>query len=163
MTNNPDKLIREYVGAVMSNDTVRVARAGQELARYVLEVTPTTFAHADTLSPKGDSVTKVAAWDDGDSSFEGWFADYDMKHKGTKQQMREAYAAGMGDTQPDRDALLQALRDTQVAAGVSQCPWCGVWGVSYAESERPADYCHHEYRLKPWQMFAPSNSLKGTP
>lgn len=34
----------------------------------------------------------------GDSMFEHWFSEYDMAHKGTKQQMRDAYAAGMGDT-----------------------------------------------------------------
>jgi hypothetical protein len=36
-------------------------------------------------------------WHVGDSKFESWFSEYDMKHKGTKQQMRDAYAAGMGE------------------------------------------------------------------
>jgi hypothetical protein len=34
----------------------------------------------------------------GDSRFESWFSeDFDPKSKGTKQQMREAYEAGMND------------------------------------------------------------------
>ena len=34
----------------------------------------------------------------GDSRFEGWYGqDFDPKNKGTKQQMREAYEAGMND------------------------------------------------------------------
>lgn len=34
----------------------------------------------------------------GDSKFESWFSEYDSKNKGTKQQMRDAYAAGMSGT-----------------------------------------------------------------
>ena len=35
----------------------------------------------------------------GDSRFEGWYGnEFDAKHKGTKQQMREAYEAGMKNT-----------------------------------------------------------------
>jgi hypothetical protein len=48
----------------------------------------------------------------GDSRFESWFSEYDMKHKGTKQQMRDAYAAGMGDTAAvpaDRDVFVVNL------------------------------------------------------
>ena len=33
----------------------------------------------------------------GDSLFESWFSEYNPAHRGTKQQMRDAYAAGMGD------------------------------------------------------------------
>ena len=33
----------------------------------------------------------------GDSRFEGWFSEYDSTNKGTKQQMRDSYAAGMSD------------------------------------------------------------------
>lgn len=33
----------------------------------------------------------------GESSFEGWFSDYNPAGKGDKQRMRDAYAAGMGD------------------------------------------------------------------
>ena len=55
------------------------------------------------------------------------------------------------------DKALVALRETQEACGVSQCPWCGVWGQSYAESERPADYCHHDRRLTPWRALWPSD------
>ena len=54
----------------------------------------------------------------------------------------------------DREALFQALRETQEACDVSQCPWCGHWGQGYAENEKPADYCHHDQRLKTWRMFA---------
>lgn len=36
----------------------------------------------------------------GDSRFESWFAEYNSSVNGTKQQMRDAYAAGMGDTMP---------------------------------------------------------------
>ncbi len=35
----------------------------------------------------------------GDSKFEGWFAQYSPAGKGTKQQMREAYEAGMNESQ----------------------------------------------------------------
>lgn len=54
---------------------------------------------------------------------------------------------------------LKALRETQEVCNVSQCPWCGVWGVEYAESERPSAYCHHDYQLKPWRMFWPTDQL----
>jgi hypothetical protein len=33
----------------------------------------------------------------GESRFESWFSEYESKQKGAKQQMRDAYAAGMGD------------------------------------------------------------------
>lgn len=51
---------------------------------------------------------------------------------------------------------IQALRETQNACDVSQCPWCGRWGASYAESGQPVDYCHHEYSLTPWQSLWPN-------
>jgi hypothetical protein len=51
--------------------------------------------------------------------------------------------------------LLQALKETQGALDVSQCPWCGGWGPEYRDSDQPLTYCHHEYTLRPWQMFAP--------
>ena len=51
-------------------------------------------------------------------------------------------------------ALLTALKETQSACDVSQCPWCGFWGPEYRDSAQPAAYCHHEFTLKPWQMFA---------
>ena len=33
----------------------------------------------------------------GDSNFESWFSEYSPAGRGTKQQMRDSYAAGMGD------------------------------------------------------------------
>ena len=33
----------------------------------------------------------------GDSRFESWLSEYDATDRGTKQQMRDAYAAGMSD------------------------------------------------------------------
>lgn len=26
----------------------------------------------------------------------------------------------------------------------SRCPWCGREGLGFDESEKPADYCHHD-------------------
>lgn len=50
--------------------------------------------------------------------------------------------------------LLQALKETQNACDVSQCPWCGCWGPEYRDSDQPVVCCHHEYTLIPWQAFA---------
>ena len=44
--------------------------------------------------PYSDSTAELSV---GDSLFEGWFSEYSPANKGTKQQMRDAYAAGMGD------------------------------------------------------------------
>ena len=44
--------------------------------------------------PYSDSTAELSV---GDSSFESWFSEYSPANKGTKQQMRDAYAAGMGD------------------------------------------------------------------
>lgn len=50
-------------------------------------------------------------------------------------------------------ALAKALRETQTACDVSQCPYCCGWGPGYSESDRPAAYCHHEFSLMPWQAL----------
>lgn len=75
------------------------------------------------------------------------------------EQTKAALAvADQAPTEGDgREALFQALRDTQEACDVSQCPWCGCWGQSYAENDKPSDYCHHDQQLEPWRMFANSD------
>ena len=47
----------------------------------------------------------------GDSLFESWFSEYNPAHRGTKQQMRDAYAAGMGD--PKAQPSLTPQADSQ--------------------------------------------------
>ena len=49
----------------------------------------------------------------GDSLFESWFSEYNPAHRGTKQQMRDAYAAGMGDPKAQPSPTPQA--DSQPA------------------------------------------------
>ena len=49
----------------------------------------------------------------GDSLFESWFSEYNPALRGTKQLMRDAYAAGMGDPKaqpsptPQADSVLE--------------------------------------------------------
>ena len=54
----------------------------------------------------------------GDSQFESWFSTYDMANKGTKQQMRDAYAEGMSDWTDSPQPLKAArpLSDEQIDA-----------------------------------------------
>ena len=47
-----------------------------------------------TAPPKAQPMSDV-----GDSAFETWFSEYGMANKGTKQQMRDAYAAGITDAE----------------------------------------------------------------
>ena len=72
LTFDTDKVPEIYKGG----DVVALCAAGAQ-AKQVLE-------NLDELSV-------------GDSLFESWFSEYRPAHKGTKQQMRDAYAAGMGD------------------------------------------------------------------
>lgn len=53
--------------------------------------------------------------------------------------------------------VLHALRETQQACNVTQCPWCGHWGQDYAECDQPVGCCHHEYHLMPWQALQNNN------
>lgn len=55
------------------------------------------------------------------------------------------------------DVALQALRDTQEACEVSECPWCGRYGPNYSDNQRPPADCHHEFNLMPWQALWPHN------
>ncbi len=77
-----------------------------------------------------------------------------------------ALAASGKEHHVSHAVMLAALRATQEACEVSQCPWCGVWGASYAESSPPADCCHHEYHLPHWGSFAEavaSSQMPGAP
>lgn len=55
----------------------------------------------------------------GDSLFESWFSEYNPAHRGTKQQMRDAYAAGMGDPKAQPSPTPQASHG-QAPAGANE-------------------------------------------
>lgn len=74
-----------------------------------------------------------------------------------REQAQAREAAGAGPAQVSDE--LRALRETQEALNVTQCPWCGAWGADYDESARPSAYCHHEYALRPWRQFWPLDSI----
>lgn len=59
--------------------------------------------------------------------------------------VKMSYESGPYDEAAAGADVLQALKETQQACDVTQCPWCGHWGPEYEESARPADYCHHEH------------------
>ena len=70
----------------------------------------------------------------GDSRFEGWYGqDFDPKNKGTKQQMREAYEAGMNDpiAPAQQDAVdaftLDQLADACVEAEIPDSKYESLW------------------------------------
>lgn len=75
-----------YVGARedLSIWKRRALEAEATVRNFVREANSPTFM--------GDPAAHV-----GDSLFESWFSEYNPAHRGTKQQMRDAYAAGMGD------------------------------------------------------------------
>lgn len=57
----------------------------------------------------------------GDSKFESWFSEYSPTHKGTKQQMRDAYAAGMGDP----GSVLSTVKPAARLMYRKKDGWCG--------------------------------------
>lgn len=92
-------LLKEAISRI--NDMLQGddGKAFKEAQRFVDKVAP-------ILVP--ESLQKLHV---GDSSFEGWFSEYQMAHKGTKQIMRDAYAAGM------EDPLVAAVLVTQSKGG----------------------------------------------
>jgi len=70
-------------------------------------------AHLDGRSQAAQQPAPSAAVHVGDSLFESWFSEYNPAHRGTKQQMRDAYAAGMGDPKAQPSPTPQA--DSQPA------------------------------------------------
>ncbi len=67
----------------------------------------------DGLPPQPTPPAPSATAHVGDSLFESWFSEYNSAHRGTKQQMRDAYAAGMGDPKAQPSPTPQA--DSQPA------------------------------------------------
>jgi DNA segregation ATPase FtsK/SpoIIIE-like protein len=63
-----------------------MSKGTAETLRAMLSSAPT--------APQADSTPLLHV---GESRFESWFSEYESKQKGAKQQMRDAYAAGMGD------------------------------------------------------------------
>ena len=68
----------------------------------------------------------------GDSLFESWFSEYNPAHRGTKQQMRDAYAAGMGDPKAQPSPTPQASR-WQAPAGAGEME---VFGLQWPGEDR---------------------------
>ena len=74
----------------------------------IFEATYSPAALVDAQQP-----APLAAAHVGDLLFESWFSEYNPAHRGTKQQMRDAYAAGMGDPKAQPSPTPQA--DSQTA------------------------------------------------
>ncbi len=92
--------------AEMQNMAARgVGATVHDLERFVSML---TAALVEALHPAPSATAHV-----GDSLFESWFSEYNSAHRGTKQQMRDAYAAGMGDPKAQPTPTPQA--DSQPA------------------------------------------------
>lgn len=92
------KGISRAIGTWFQDEFCGRSHMGEPVTQPAAQATPdvpeTDFGNKATPEPYIDSTPHLSV---GDSRFEGWFSDYDPKGKGTKQQMRDAYAAGMGD------------------------------------------------------------------
>ena len=66
------------------------------------------LAASAPVAPAPQQPAPSAAAHVGDSLFESWFSEYNPAHRGTKQQMRDAYAAGMGDPKAQPSPTPQA-------------------------------------------------------